>query len=183
MKKRRSDRIRKSAELPFSTPLPEVPSRESTTISYSNETKSKNNSGKNIHSLEYQIFHQNRLRGTVKREKFASLTTQHFRSRREIDAAIAENNENSIECANFTFTIKYEEEYKVWNNFSIMYKNKMYNYTEYRVLNDSIKICNSTDNDVRNIWKLRNDWVKKRMHRKSCNKPTKTICCTDRITL
>ncbi len=174
MKTLRSDRIRKSAELPFSTPSPEVPSKESTTISYSNETKSQNSGGRNIASLENQIFHQNRLRGTVKREKFASLTTQHLRSRREIDAAISENNESSTECANFTFTIKYEDEYKVWKNFSILYKNKVYDYTEYRVLNDGIKICNSTDNDVRNIWKLRNDRVKKTMHFKSCNKPNRT---------
>ena len=47
----------------------------------------------------------------------------------------------------------------------------MYNYAEYRVLNDSIKICNSTDNYVRNIWKLRNEWVKWTMHYKSCNQP------------
>ncbi|CAB3981154.1 Hypothetical predicted protein [Paramuricea clavata] len=51
----------------------------------------------------------------------------------------------------------------------------MYNYTEYRVLNDSIKICNSTDDFDRNIWKVRNDWVKARMHKKSCNKPMSYI--------
>ena len=175
MKTPRSDRIRKSPELPFSTPSPEVPSKETTTISRSNETKSKNSGGKNIHSLEYQIFHQNGLRGTAKRKKFASFTTEHVRSRREIDGAISENNESSTECANFTFTIKYEDEYKVWTNFSILYKNKVYDYTEYRVLNGSIKICNSTDNDVRNIWKLRNDWVKKKMYFKSCNTPNRTI--------
>ncbi len=170
MKTLRSDRIRKSAELPFSTPSPEVPSKESSTISDSNEIKSQNSGGQNIHSLEYQIFHQNGLQGTVKRKKFASLTSQHIRRRRAIDAAISENNESSAQCANFILTIKYEDEYKVWNNFSILYKNKVYDYTEYRVLNDKIKICISTDNDVRNIWKLRN-WVNNRKHRKSCNKP------------
>ena len=121
-----------------------------------------------------------RVRGTVKREKFASPTTQHIRSRRAIDAAISENNESSTECANLTFTIKYEDEYKVWNNFSILYKNKVYDYTEYRVLKDSIKICNSTDNYVRNIWEVRNYRVKKRMHRKSCNKPNRTIWLNQR---
>ena len=172
MKTLRSDRIRKSAELPFSTPSPKVPSKESTTISDSNETTSRNSGGKNIPSLQNQITHQNGLRGTVKREKFASLTTQHIRSRREIDAAISENNENTIECANFTFTIKYEDEYKVWTNFSILYKNKVYDYTEYRVLNDGITICNSTDNDVRNIWKQQNDRVKNRI---GCKESTRTI--------
>ena len=171
------DRIRKSPELPFSTPRPspKVPNKETTTISRSNETKSKNSGCKNIHSLENQIFHKNRMQGTVKRQKFASLTTQHVRSRRQIDEAISENNESSTECANFTFTIKYDDEYKVWTNFSILYKNKVYNYTEYRVLNASIKICNSTDNDVRNIWKQRNHCVKKRRHLKSCNKPNRTF--------
>ena len=175
MKTPRSDRIRKSAQLPFSTPSPEVPSKESTTISHSNETKLKNSGDKNIHSLKYQIFHQNGLQGTVRRKKFASFTTEHVRSRREIDGAISENNESSTECANFTFTIKYEDEYKVWNNFSILYKHKMYDYTDYPVLNDSIKICNSTDKNVRSTWKLRNDWVKKKFYFKSCNKPNRTI--------
>ncbi len=78
-------------------------------------------------------------------------------------------------CNDSIVNIKYDDEYKVWTNFSILYKNKMYDYTEYRVLNDSVKICNSTDNHVRNIWKLRNAWVKKRMHRKSCNKPTRAV--------
>ena len=175
MKTPRSDRIQKSADLPFSTPSPEVPSKESTTISHSNETKSQNSGGKNIHSLENQIFHHIGSRETVKREKFASPTAQHVRSRREIDEAISENNESSTECANFTFTIKYEDEYKVWNNFSILYKNKVYDYTEYRVLHDGIKICNSIDNYVRNTWKVRNYWVKKRTHRKSCNEPNRTV--------
>ena len=74
-------------------------------------------------------------------------------------------------CNNSIINIKYDDEYKVGTDFSIFYKNKVYDYTEYRVLNDSIKICNSTDNYVRNIWKARNKWVKARMHQKSCNKP------------
>ncbi|CAB3990214.1 Hypothetical predicted protein [Paramuricea clavata] len=74
-------------------------------------------------------------------------------------------------CNDSIINIKYDDEYKVQIDFSILYKNKVYNYTEYRVLNDSIKICNSTDNYVRNSWKLRNVWVKGTMHQKSCNKP------------
>ena len=38
-----------------------------------------------------------------------------------------------------------------------------------RALNDSIKICNSTNNLVKNIWKLRNNWLMGVRHRKSCN--------------
>ena len=78
--------------------------------------------------------------------------------------------EDLLMCNDSIINIKYDDEYKVWNNFSILCKNKMYDYTEYRVLNDGIKICNSTDNYVRNIWKLRNDWVKRWMHYKSCDK-------------
>ena len=82
--------------------------------------------------------------------------------------------EDLLMCNDSIINIKYDDEYKVGNDFSILYMNKMYNYTEYRVLNDSIKICNSTDNYVRNIWKVRNKWVKARMHQKSCNKPIRT---------
>ena len=83
--------------------------------------------------------------------------------------------EDLLMCNNSIINIKYDNEYKVWNNFSIFYKNKVYDYTEYRVLNDSIKICNSTDADIRNIWKLRNDWVKERMYRNSCNEPNNSF--------
>ncbi|CAB3981158.1 Hypothetical predicted protein [Paramuricea clavata] len=79
--------------------------------------------------------------------------------------------EDLLMCNDSIINIKYDEEYKVWTDFSILYKNKVYDYTEYRVLDDSIKICNSTDNDARNIWKVRNKWVKATMHQKSCNKP------------
>jgi hypothetical protein len=81
--------------------------------------------------------------------------------------------EDLLMCNDSIINIKYDDEYKVLvrTDFSILYKNKVNNYTEYRVLNDSIKICNSTDYYVRNIWKLRNNWVKATMDEKSCNKP------------
>ena len=75
-------------------------------------------------------------------------------------------------CNDSIINIKYYDEYKVWTDFSTRYKNKVYDYTEYRVLNDSIKICNSTDNNVRNIWKVRNKWVKEKIHQKNCSKPS-----------
>jgi hypothetical protein len=40
------------------------------------------------------------------------------------------------ECAEFTFTIKYEDEYRVWNNFSMMYQGRMYYYDEYRITDE-----------------------------------------------
>ena len=147
MKTLRSDRIRKSPKLPPSEV--KVPSKESTTISHSSETKWQNNGGmKNISSLENGIFHHNDLRETAKREKFASLTTQHLRSRREIDAIL----ESPTECANFTFTIKYEDDYKVWKNFSMMYQSRMYHYNEYRVTDDGLQVCNSSDPLIQPKW-------------------------------
>ena len=74
-------------------------------------------------------------------------------------------------CNDSIINIKYDDEYKVWNNFSILYKDKMYSYTEYRALNDGIKICNSTDNFEKNIWKLRNYWVILKRNLNSCNRP------------
>ncbi|CAB3981153.1 Hypothetical predicted protein [Paramuricea clavata] len=79
--------------------------------------------------------------------------------------------EDLLMCNDSIINIKYDDEYKLRTDFSILYKNKVYDYIQYRVLNDGIKICNSTDNYVRNIWKVRNKWVKARMHKKSCNKP------------
>jgi hypothetical protein len=56
--------------------------------------------------------------------------------------------EDLLMCNDSIINIKYDDEYKVRTDFSILYKNKVYNYTEYRVLNDGIKICDSTDNYV-----------------------------------
>jgi hypothetical protein len=90
------------------------------------------------------------LRGKGKREKFASLTTQHFRNRLKIDA-ISESKVGATKCANFTFTINYEDEYKVWKNFSMMYQSRMYRYNEYRVTDDG-QVCNSSDPLIQQRW-------------------------------
>jgi type II secretory pathway component PulJ len=166
MKTLRSERIQNSPVLPFSTSSPpevNVPRKESTTIFHGGS--------ENISSLENQIFHENDLRKTAKRETFASLTTQHLRSRRQIDSKSEYTQEDLLMCNESIINIKYDDEYKVRTDLSILYKNTVYDYTEYRVLNDSINICNSTDNNVRNIWKARNKWVKAKIHKKSCNKP------------
>ena len=86
------------------------------------------------------------MRGTAKRE-----TTQHLRSKREIDA-ISESKEAPTKCANFTFTVKYEDEYSVWKNFSMMYQNRMYRYNEYRVTDDGLQVCNSSDPLIQQRW-------------------------------
>ncbi|CAB4038199.1 Hypothetical predicted protein [Paramuricea clavata] len=169
MKTLRSDRIRKSPELHFSNPSsPEVnaPSKEPTTISHSSETKWQNNGVmKNISSLENQLFHQNHLTDTAKRETFASLTTQHLRSRREIDAIL----ESPTECANFTFTIKYEDNYRAWNNFSMMHQRRMYRYNEYRVTDDGLQVCNSSDPLVEQRWRDLITLEKNMLASKHCN--------------
>jgi hypothetical protein len=54
--------------------------------------------------------------------------------------------EDILMCNDSIINMKYDDEYKAWTDFSILYKNKAYDYTEHRVLNDGIKICNSTDN-------------------------------------
>ncbi|CAB3993515.1 Hypothetical predicted protein [Paramuricea clavata] len=142
MKTHRSERIQKS-------PV-NVPRKESTAItSHSNETEWQNDGSKNISSLENQIFHQNRLRETSQSETFASLTTQHLRNRREIHAIL----ESLSECANFTYTIKYEDNYRVWNNFSMMYRSRMYRYNEYRVTDDGLQVCNSSDPLIKQRWR------------------------------
>jgi hypothetical protein len=78
--------------------------------------------------------------------------------------------EDLLMCNDSIINIKYDDEYKVRTDFSILYK-KVYDYTEYRVLDDSVKICNSSDNDARDIWKERNKYVKEWMYYKSCNLP------------
>ena len=66
-------------------------------------------------------------------------------------------------CNNSTISeIKYDE-YKLWNNFSLIYKNKMYDHTDYEILNDGIKICNNIDDYARNIWKIGNQRVKQKV--------------------
>ena len=174
MKTLRNERIQKIPVLPFPTSSPSevnVPREESTTISHSNETEWQNNGGKNKSLLENHFFHENDLRETAKRETFASLTIQLLRNRREIDLKSEYTQQDLLMCNDSIINIKYDNEYKVGTDFSIFYKNMVYDYTEYRVLNHGIKICNSTDEYVRNIWKQRNKYVKATMHQNSCNKP------------
>jgi hypothetical protein len=58
-----------------------------------------------------------------------------------------------IECANFTVTIKYEDVYRVWNNFSIMYQGRMYSYDEYRITDDGLQVCKSSDRLIKEKWR------------------------------
>ena len=159
-----------------SSPEVKVPSKEPTTASRLNKTKRQSNEGEILSSVTSQIFHFDEVKERTKQERFPLLTTQHLRSRRDAMTENLQTEYTQIDlsmCNNSIINIKYDNEYKVWKNFSIFYKNKVYDYTEYRVLNDGIKICNSTDADIRNTWKVRNKWVKATMHWNSCNKPNK----------
>ncbi|CAB3984346.1 Scavenger receptor cysteine-rich type 1 M130, partial [Paramuricea clavata] len=120
MKTLRSDRIRKSPVLPLSTPsLPlspvvKVPREKSTNISHSSETTWRNNvnGSKNVSPLENRNFPLNDMTGTAERVLFASLTTRHLRSRREIDAT-SESNVGKTFCGNIL--VKSDE--KKWKTF------------------------------------------------------------------
>ena len=57
------------------------------------------------------------------------------------------------EWANFIFTIKYEDEYRVWNNFSMMYRGRMHNYNEYRITYNGLQVCNSSDRLIKEKWR------------------------------
>ena len=84
--------------------------------------------------------------------------------------------EDMLLCNDSIIKVKFDEKYKVWTSFSIFYENKVYDFTEYRILNDSISICNSTDKYVQESWKLRNGWVKKERHFLSCKRrPIKIV--------
>ena len=94
---------------------------------------------------------------------------------RESRAITTKYTQEDLSMCNDSIIIKYHEEYKVWDDFSILYKNEVYDHTDYRVLNDSIKICNSGDNFVRSVWKLRTTWVKRERHFNSCINSTKNV--------
>ena len=73
-------------------------------------------------------------------------------------------------CNDSLVGIKLNEQYEVGNDFSLRYKNNMYSYTEYRLLDNSINICNSSDSYVQDSWRLRNYYVKRARHFLSCKR-------------
>ena len=73
-------------------------------------------------------------------------------------------------CNDSLVKIKLDEQYMVGNDFSLLYKNTVYGYTEYRVLDNSINICNSSDSYVQDSWRLRNYYVKRERHFLSCKR-------------
>ena len=122
---------------------------------------------KNPTAFEYRIFHRGvqRARDGI---NFVPSTAQDVRSRRDTYAMLG-GEAGHNECANFTVTIKYEEEYRVWNNFSMMYRGQMFHFYQYRVTNHGLKVCASVDVSVQRKWR---DWItqeKEKMAYKQCN--------------
>lgn len=59
------------------------------------------------------------------------------------------------ECFNSIVTLE-QNEYEVWNNFSVSYKNIVYDFNQYRVSNGSIQVCNPPDAKVQGRWRAQN---------------------------
>ena len=77
---------------------------------------------------------------------------------------------DTLLCNDSLVEIKFDEQYEVGNDFSLRYKSNMYSYAEYRLLDKSINICNSSDSYVQDTWRLRNYYVKRERHFLSCKR-------------
>ena len=126
-----------------------TPRTKFTTFFQSSEMKWYNNDN-NISSSLKMFPYQFREAGI--RGKQTSVKTLHLRDRRQVKANIKDQATILNECENFTFTIKYDDEYKVWNNFSMLYQNQMFHYYEYRVIDDGLQVCLSVDFLIRQKW-------------------------------
>ena len=154
-KKLKSSVIRKNPKLPEVTNV--VPS-------YSSEKMMKKRVAKDLSTLEQNIFRKNDLTEKTNAKIFATARSQQLRNTRDIkEIAMGWN-----ECDNFTFMIKYEDRYKVWNNFTIIYQGKTYVYNEYRLTNDGLQICDSPDRLISEKWRNLTAWEKRTVAFKHC---------------
>ena len=138
LREKYTEAIKSSLEqLPISSPFPP----KLTTSIYHSSTKKWHDNGTK------KIF----LRERPKRKTFIPLTAKYRRSKHELDTT-SRSTVDQLECANNTFTIKYEDEYKVWNNvnFSIMHQNQVYHYDAYRVTDDALQVC---DHVIQQRWR------------------------------
>ena len=112
--------------------------------------------------LENRKLHHNNLRGRPKlRKTFIPFTGKYRRSRREIDRPTV--------CANTTFTIKYEDEYRVSNNFLITYQGLIFSYFQYRVTDNGLQVCISADPVIQEEWRYLVETEKENLAFKHCN--------------
>ena len=149
---------------PFSTPFP--PDLASASF-YLSTTKWKDNGEEKIFLLGNRNFHNNLIERAQQGKTFIPLTSKHRRRRREIDAR--EITMDTTECANNTFTISYEDDYKVWNSFSITYQSREYIYYQYRVTDKGLQVCNSDDFAVQEKWWYLMEAEKINLASKLCN--------------
>ena len=182
------------AQLPFSNPsLPELQDN----VSYSNATVVKTLRGYQVRNglehLPFSTFFQpqlaatgssckgkiflfgnrdfsyNHLRGRLKQRKtFIPPTAKHRRSRREIDTTSKSTVDPKV-CANNIFTINYEENYKVWNDFSITYYGIKLHYLSYRVTDNGLQVCTSKDLVIQAKWLQLMATEKQNVASKHCN--------------
>ena len=114
-------------------------------------------------------FSYNHLRGRLKQRKtFIPPTAKHRRSRREIDTTSKSTVDPKV-CANNIFTINYEENYKVWNDFSITYYGIKLHCLSYRVTDNGLQVCTSKDLVIQAKWLQLMATEKQNVASKHCN--------------
>ena len=170
----RSGLMQKNTELPFPTSLTErkVFNNKSIAISsYSGETRWQSGYGKNTSAVKNRILdwiEQNITIARQQRETFALVQAQNRRNTRDIKESTESLTEIKL-FKNLIFVIKYEDPYEVWNDFSIKFKGKIYLYDMYRVKNDGLHVCNSSDDLIQQRWRNVTVQDKQRIPYKHCN--------------
>ena len=152
-------------QLPFLSPFPP---KLVTANFHSSTTKRQDNGTEKIFFLGNRHYHHNKLPGKTNRKISIPPTAKHHRSRREIDT-ILKSTRDSNGCANSTFIIKYGDRYKVFNNFRIDYRGRIYSYKQYRVTDDGLQVCNSGSNTIQKRWRYLMTKEKKELPLKHCN--------------
>ena len=65
-----------------------------------------------------------------------------------------------LSCNYYLDKVKYDEQYNVYKNISLVYNNKICNYRENRFSQEALEMCGSNDSRVQAIWRTRNSWQK-----------------------
>ena len=95
------------------------------------------------------------------RDEYVVVDTRPYVCKDKLEAKLPLNTSGELLlCRDSVFRMKHDREYHVFNNFSIFYNQREYRYNEYRVEEDEIKICNSSNIDVLNDWNTWNRWFK-----------------------
>ena len=81
----------------------------------------------------------------------------------------------TLSCNDHLVKVKYSDKYKVFNNFSLSYHKKHYDYREYRFRYRGFELCASNDSRVQGIWKTGNSLREKILKSVYCPSIFKTI--------